>query len=174
MTRDGARPRPRGRPLRPVARALLPSGRRRQDDEDQFKPEHTFDTKALGYEYDVLHRRRSRIAADAVLALFKQVDIATLPTSYQTYIYVYKEGDAAEPPVGPDAETRLAHPNLAAIGSIFAGKGADCANCQARAAATTTTAATSTTTSASSLTTSTPPTGRRPDRRARRDHREDE
>ena len=82
------------------------------------------------------------------LALFKQVDIATLPTSYQTYIYVYKEGDAAEPPVGPDAETCLAHPNLAAIGSIFAGKGADCANCQARAAAATTTSTTSTTTPA--------------------------
>ena len=104
----------------------------------QFKPEHTFDTKALGYEYDVLHPTpKQNLRQMPYLALFKQVDIATLPTSYQTYIYVYKEGDAAEPPVGPDAETCLAHPNLAAIGSIFAGKGADCANCQARAAAAT-------------------------------------
>ena len=109
----------------------------------QFKPEHTFDTKALGYEYDVLHPTpKQNLRQMPYLALFKQVDIATLPTSYQTYIYVYKEGDAAEPPVGPDAETCLAHPNLAAIGSIFAGKGADCANCQARTAATTTTVAT--------------------------------
>ena len=81
----------------------------------QFKPEHTFDTKALGYEYDVLHPTpKQNLRQMPYLALFKQVDIATLPTSYQTYIYVYKEGDAAEPPVGPDAETCLAHPNLAA------------------------------------------------------------
>ena len=122
----------------------------------QFKPEHTFDTKALGYEYYALHPTpKQNLRQMPYLALFKQVDIATLPTSYQTYIYVYKEGDAAEPPVGPDAETCLAHSNLAAIGSIFAGKGADC-NARRAAATTTSTAATSTTTSASSLTTSTP------------------
>ena len=64
----------------------------------QFKPEHTFDTKALGYEYDVLHPTpKQNLRQMPYLALFKQVDIATLPTSYQTYIYVYKEGDAAEP-----------------------------------------------------------------------------
>ena len=45
----------------------------------QFKPEHTFDTKALGYEYDVLHPTpKQNLRQMPYLALFKQVDIATL------------------------------------------------------------------------------------------------
>ena len=91
------------------------------------------------------------------LALFKQVDIATLPTSYQTYIYVYKEGDAAEPPVGPDAETCLAH-RTSRRSARSSREGRRLRKLPGARRRHTTTVATSTTTTSSSLTTSTPTT----------------
>ena len=46
------------------------------------------------------------------------------------YAFVYKAGSTEEPPLGPDTDTMMAHPNYAGLGGVFAGKADVCTNCQ--------------------------------------------
>ena len=97
----------------------------------KFYPRHTFNTERLGFVYDELHKRPPQAMTERpVFAVFEDIDINTLPCSYTLYAFVYKAGSTEEPPLGPDTDTMMAHPNYAGLGGVFAGKADVCTNCQ--------------------------------------------
>ena len=98
----------------------------------KFLPEHTFDTAALGYVYDVLQTRPNQaLTAPPIVAVSAAIDVNVLPTGYTLFVFVYPKSDeSATPPLGPGLAALLPHPNLGGIGALFTGRADVCAECQ--------------------------------------------
>ena len=97
-----------------------------------FRPANTFDTRAIGYDYDALPKESGHMRELPTLAVFE--DLKPLKFAYRSYevhVAVTKAGDPA-----PDCDrtfdawTGLA--GYAGSADIFGGKGAKCSNCQSR------------------------------------------
>eukprot|EP00966_Prymnesium_polylepis_P235349 5443341-Prymnesium_polylepis.2 len=79
--------------LQPQPRTIPPPG-------EPFRPEHTFNTQALGYQYDELVTRQPlRMTEEPTIALFYPVSPQLVTRSMGVYIFVFdKRVDAAKRP----------------------------------------------------------------------------
>eukprot|EP00946_MAST-07B_sp_MAST-7B-sp1_P004512 g4512.t1 len=119
---------------------------------ESLHPRDTFDTRGLGYAYDALPERPARrLRQLPVLALFRGVDpVRIKPKSFLLHVFVVRKGEDAaswSPPKeftaggvqeldtgdrtieSPEASDSPI-PGYAGAGSVFGGKGSECANCR--------------------------------------------
>jgi len=98
-----------------------------------FMPDMCKDIKgALGYVYDSLpERAASFLKVLPTLAVFEKVDLNMIPDSVEMYVFLFKPGEPTDVAL-TDAETLMALPSFAGVGSIFAGNGTQCENCATR------------------------------------------
>ncbi|CAE7561580.1 unnamed protein product [Symbiodinium natans] len=112
------------RPLEPFMHPFPP--------ERAMVPSDTFDTKALGYEYDELPPDPPlRMMEEPVYVAFRNIKVLELDRkSYALHIFLVAKGSEWVPPSRPkEFRTR---PSYAGAGAIFGGRAEECRNCRSR------------------------------------------
>ncbi|CAE7187067.1 unnamed protein product, partial [Symbiodinium sp. KB8] len=102
------------------------------DAERQMVPSDTFDTKALGYEYDELPPEPpQRMTEEPVYVAFRDIQVLQMDRkSYALHIFLTAKGAAW---VAPERlKEYSAKPGYAGAGAIFGGRAQECQNCRSR------------------------------------------
>ena len=99
-----------------------------------FMPKHSFDTRAIGYDYDALPAESGAMRELPTLAVFEDLQpLKFAYRSFEVHVVVGRAG-AERPACEATADAWAALPGYAGCADIFGGKGAKCSNCQTRPA----------------------------------------